>query len=448
VNLWLAIAVKIWTTKVNRGNVGGNSLNRMSDTISCPECGTSIEITEALSTQLGDKLRKEFEAKQRERDREFSEKETSLKSQQSEIEKTKKTLDEEIGKRLNVEREKLRAEESEKARSLVLADIKEKDAELARIKEKLNQTQQAELEVRKKARELEEAKAEFDLTLSRTLDQERGKIRLAAKKEADDERSLKDAEKDKLIGDLKTQIDDLKRKSEQGSQQLQGEILELALEDLLRQHFQFDDISPVPKGIHGGDVVHTVRDAAGTVAGIILWESKRTKSWSDSWLPKLRDDQRAAKAQVSILVSIELPKDVPNFKNIDGVWVTSSACAVSVANALRIGLLEVASAKRSVEGRNDKMEHLFSYLAGAEFRHRIEGIVESFVTLKDELETEKRATQRMWAKREKQLERAITQTAGMYGDLDGIIGASLPRIEKLELPAIESKPSGSLDDQT
>jgi hypothetical protein len=409
----------------------------MSETISCPECGTQIEITEALSTQLGDKLRKEFEAKQREKDRQFADREAELKTLQDSVTKSRESLDAEVATKLDAERIKLRAEESNKLREQIATEMQEKDSELVRFKEKLDKAQQTELDLRKKSRELEEAKEEFDLTLARTLDEERSKIRATAKKEADDERNLKDAEKDKLIGDLKSQIDDLKRKSEQGSQQLQGEILELQLENLLHSQFPFDDIVPVPKGIHGGDVIQIVKDSLGKDAGIILWESKRTKTWSDTWLPKLRDDQRAAKAQLSILVSIEMPKDVTTFESIDGVWVTSYACAIGLASALRSGLLEVSTAKRSLDGRNDKMEHLYSYLSGPEFRHRVEGIVESFVTLKEELEAEKRATQRMWAKREKQLERAITQTAGMYGDLNGIIGASLPRIEKLELPLLE-----------
>ncbi len=409
----------------------------MSEAIQCPECGTEIEITAALSTQLGDKLRKEFDAKQREKDRQFALWEKELKAKQNAIEKGQESLDAEIAKRLDAERVKLRTEESGKIKEQLAAEMREKDSELSRIKEKLDKAQETELDLRKKARELEEAKEEFDLTLARTLDEERSKIRATAKKEANDERNLKDAEKDKLIGDLKSQIDDLKRKSEQGSQQLQGEILELQLESLLHTHFPYDDIIPVPKGIHGGDVLHIIRDGAGKDVGGMLWESKRTKNWSDGWLPKLRDDQRAAKAQLSILVSIELPKDVATFQNIDGVWVTSYACAIGLASALRSGLLEVATAKVSLEGRNNKMEHLYAYLSGPEFRHRVEGIVESFVTQKDELEAEKRAMQRIWAKREKQLERAIAQTAGMYGDLNGIIGASLPTIENLELPLLE-----------
>ena len=415
----------------------------MSDTILCPKCGAEIEITEALSTQVGEKLRQEYEAKQREKDKGFAEREATLKGLEESLGRQQKALDQEVAKRLATERDKVRIEEAAKAKENIAVELQDKDAQLKEVRDKLQAAQKSELDLRKKARELEEAKQELDLTLARQLDEERGKIREAAKKEVDDERQLKDAEREKLIGDLRRQIDDLKRKSEQGSQQLQGEILEITLEDLIRQHFPYDDVDPVPKGIHGGDVLQTVRDSTGTNCGIIIWESKRTKNWSDGWLPKLRDDQRAAKAQAAILVSVELPNDVSAFRHIDGIWVTSIACAISLASVLRAGLIEVATAKKSLEGRNDKLGHLYNYLSGPEFRHRVEGIVEAFVTLRDELEAEKRSTQRIWAKREKQLERAVSHTAGMYGDLSGIIGAGLPAIEKLEVAALEPPPDDS-----
>ncbi len=408
----------------------------MSDTIICPSCSFEIEVTEVLSAQLRLQLQKEFEADIRKKEAAITQREKDVARAKEEVAKAKDDIDQRVEEKLATERKQLSADALAKARDQVMLELRDKDQQLSDANTKLKAAQDAELTLRKERRELEEQKQSLELTLNRRLDEERTKIREAAKKEAADERQLKDAEKDKLINDMRTQIEDLKRKSEQGSQQLQGEVLETALEELLRQYFPFDEITPVPKGIHGGDVTHTVRDASGTVCGIILWESKRTKNWSDGWLPKLRDDQRSAKAQLAILVSIELPKDVTTFRHIDGVWVTSSACAISLASALRSGLIEVAAAKRSLDGRNDKMEVLYSYLSGQEFRHRVEGIVEAFVTLREELETEKRATQRMWAKREKQLERAVSQTAGMYGDLSGIIGASLPTIELLTRPTL------------
>lgn len=406
----------------------------MSDNIICPNCRFEIEVAEVLSAQLRAQLQIEFDAEVRKKESAIAEREKEVALAQQAVEIAEQDIDRRVSDQLAEERAKLSDEALAKAREQVTVELRDKDQQLADAAAKLKVAQDAELALRKDRRELEEQKQTLELTVNRRLDEERTKIRDTAKKEAADERQLKDAEKDKLINDLRSQIDDLKRKSEQGSQQLQGEVLEIRLEDLLRQQFPFDDVEPVPKGIHGGDVIHSVRDATGVICGIILWESKRTKNWSDGWLPKLRDDQRAAKAQIAILVSLELPKDVSTFRHIDGIWVTSVSCAISLASALRAGLLEVAAAKRAMDGRTDKMELLYTYLSGPEFRHRVGGIVEAFVTLREELEAEKRATQRIWAKREKQLERATIQTAGMYGDLSGIIGASLPEIEQLNLP--------------
>ncbi len=409
----------------------------MSDTVICPNCKFEIEVTEVLSAQLRSQLKKEFEADIRTKEAEITLREDEVIRAKAEVAQAQQNIDRRVGEQLAKERTQLSEQALVKAREQVSLEIQDRDKQLDEARMKLKAAQDAELAIRQERRELEEKAQSLELTLNRRLDEERAKIRETAKKEAADERQLKDADKDKLISDLRNQIEDLRRKSEQGSQQLQGEVLETAIEVLLRQHFPFDEITPVPKGIHGGDVIQTVRDAAGSVCGIILWESKRTKSWSDGWLQKLRDDQRAAKAQIAILVSMELPKDVTTFRHIDGIWVTSIACAVSLAQALRAGMLEVAVAKRALDGRQDKMEVLYKYLSGPEFRHRVEGIVEAFVTLREELEAEKRTTQLRWAKREKQLERAVSQTSGMYGDLSGIIGASLPTIEALTPPAIE-----------
>lgn len=408
----------------------------MSDTVICPQCKATIEVTEVLSAQLRTQIQREFETEARKKEAALAAREESLERAKTELKAAQEGVDRRVGELVDKEKKRIADEALAKAKEQVSVELQDKDQQLEQARTKLREAQETELTLRRERTALEEEKRTLELTVTRRMDEERSKIREVAKKEAIEERQLKDAEKDKLIGDLKKQLEEMQRKAEQGSQQIQGEVLETTLEDLLRQQFPFDEITPVPKGIHGGDVVQTVRDASGTVCGIILWESKRTKSWSDSWLPKLRDDQRAAKAQLAILVSLELPKDVTTFRHIDGVWVSSVACAVSLAHALRAGLVELGAAKRSLEGRHDKMEVLYKYLSGPEFRHRVEGIVEAFVTLREELEAEKRSTQRMWAKREKQLERAVTQTAGMYGDLSGIIGASLPAISNLELPSL------------
>ena len=416
----------------------------MAQTIICPKCKTEIEVTEALSSQLRNELRSQFDAEARRKEQEFVTREEVLNKQQAALTAAKQSVDQEVEARVAKERDRLSQQALTKAKEDVALELQDAQQQLVEVKTKLTEAQKAELDLRKHARELEDQKREFDITLARKLDEEREKIREVAKKEAVEERVLKEAEKEKLIGDLRQQIDQLKRKSEQGSQQTQGEVMELELEDILRRQFPYDEIVPVPKGVHGGDVLQHVHDSGGSFCGTILWESKRTKAWSDGWLPKLRDDQRAAKAQIAVLATIEMPKDLLTFDCIEGVWVTSRSCLIGLASALRVGLTEVAGARRSVEGRQEKMEVLFNYLAGVAFRHRVEGIVEAFVTLRNDLEAEKRATQRIWAKREKQLERALGSTAGMYGDLQGIVGTSLPQLEKLEMPALtDETPEGS-----
>lgn len=413
----------------------------MSDTITCPNCKTEIEISSALSSQLGEKLRREFQAEKERHEKGLAQRLVDLEKREEALTSSEEAVEQEVAARLAKQRQTLKQEAEKKAKEENALEFRDKEAELQRIKAKLEESQDKELQLREKAREIDEERREFELTLNRRLDEERDKIREDATRKAAEERQLKEAEKDKLIADLKRQIDDLKQKSEQGSQRLQGEVMELSLEDLLNRHFPHDHIAAVPKGVHGGDIVQEVHDHSGHLCGTILWETKRTRNWTDAWLPKLRDDQRAAKAQIAVLVSVELPKGVTTFSRIDGVWVTSWVCTMGLAHALRAGLIEVARAKRALVGQQGKMEMLYNYLSGAEFRHRVEGIVEAFVTLKGELDAEKRSVQRLWAKREKQLERAASQTAGLYGDLGGIIGNALPQIQHLELPTLEAPSS-------
>lgn len=257
-----------------------------------------------------------------------------------------------------------------------------------------------------------------------------------AKKEAEETLKLKVLEKEQTITSMQKQIEDLKRKAEQGSQQLQGEVQELELEALLSTKFPRDTIQPVPKGEHGGDVLHTVLGPLGQSCGTILWESKRTKNWSDGWLAKLRDDQRSAKAEIAVIVSQTLPKGVEAFGLIDRVWITDPRSVVPVAVALRQMLVEVASARQASEGQQTKTEMIYQYLTGPRFRQRLEAIVEAFSSMQEDLDKEKRAITKQWAKREEQIERVMQATVGMYGDLQGIAGKTLQEIEGLELRAL------------
>jgi hypothetical protein len=308
---------------------------------------------------------------------------------------------------------------------------------------KLAEAQKAQADLIRKQRELDDAKREMDLTIEKRIEESLVAVRDKAKLEAEEGLRLKVAEKEEQIAGMSRQIEELKRKAEQGSQQLQGEVQELELEALLRAEFPQDTIEPVPKGEHGGDVIHRVVGPQGQVCGTILWESKRTKNWSDGWLAKLREDQRAAKAEIALIVSHVLPKDVDSFNLIDGVWVTNPRCAIPVAIALRHSLIELATARQAGEGQQTKMELVYQYLTGPRFRHRIQAIVEKFADMQEDLDKERKTMTRLWAKRQEQIRGVVESTAGMYGDLQGIAGKTLLEIEGLDIKLLASDDASS-----
>jgi hypothetical protein len=319
--------------------------------------------------------------------------------------------------------------------------LKDRETQLSELKSKLTAANDRELAFRKRERELETAKEELELKVARQIDAEGSRIREEAKLQLEEQHLLKTAEKDKTISDLAAKLKELQRRIEQGSQQLQGEVQELALEQMLENAFPSDRIEPVGKGVTGGDNIQRVQNISGTICGSILWESKRTKNWSNAWLAKARDDQRAARTDCVILVSETLPEGVHSFAFVEGVWVCSWAAAKSLATALRHGLIEVTKARMAIKGQNAKQELVYNYLASSEFQNRIAGIAEAFITMQTDLASEKRAFQKQWSKREKQLERATANTASLYGDLQGIIGASLPTNEGLETLLLKDEPN-------
>jgi hypothetical protein len=231
------------------------------------------------------------------------------------------------------------------------------------------------------------------------------------------------------------EVEELKRKLEQGSQQTQGEAFELELENLLRGKFPLDLIEPVAKGETGGDIVQTINGQLDAPAGVILWELKNTKNWSDTWLPKLRDNKRAAKADVALIISTALPKGVETFDLVDGVYVAHPRCAVPVALTLRQGLLEIANARATQAGQQSKAEQVYQYLTGSRFKQRIEAVVERFKDMREDIDKERKFMVKAWAKREAQVSAMIESTVGMVGDLHGIMGQAMP-----EIPAIDEPP--------
>jgi hypothetical protein len=414
-------------------------------TIICPNCRTEIKLTESLAAPLIADTRKRFDEQLARKETEVAAREAAIREQQTQIAAARESIDVEVAAKLDQERGRIAAREAQKAQRLVATDMEQKTKELAELNEvlkqrdvKLAEAQQAQADLIRKQRELDDAKREMDLTIQKKVQAELGAVRDTAKKEAEDVLTLKVRDKEEQIASMSRQIEELKRKAEQGSQQLQGEVQELALEELLRQKFPRDLLEPVPKGEFGGDLIQRVIGPTGQVCGSILWEAKRTKNWSDGWLGKLREDQRAAKAEIALIVSHALPKGLQTFDQIDGVWVTEPRCAIAVAIALRESLIALSAARTAGEGQQTKMALVYQYLTGPRFRHRIEAIVERFSDMQADLDRERKATMRLWAKREEQIRGVVESTAGLYGDLQGIAGRTLQEIEGLEMPLLNA----------
>ncbi|CUQ67677.1 DUF2130 domain-containing protein [Candidatus Nitrospira inopinata] len=412
--------------------------------IICPNCKAEIKLTESLAAPLIESTRREYERRLAQKDADVAKREASLREREEAIAKARQAIDDQVAEKLRQERGRIAAEEAKRAKLALQTDLDQKARELADLQDvikqrdaKLAEAQKAQAELLKKQRELEDAKRELDLTVETRVQESLAATREQAKKEAEETLKLKVLEKEQTIVCMQKQIEELKRKAEQGSQQLQGEVQELELEALLSAKFTRDTVQPVPKGEHGGDVIETVIGPLGQPCGKILWESKRTKNWSDGWLAKLRDDQRTAKAEVAVIVSQALPKAVETFDQIEGVWVVHPKAILPVASALRHMLIEVATARQASEGQQTKMEMVYQYLTGPRFRQRVQAIVEAFSSMQEDLDKEKKVIVKQWAKREEQIERVMQATVGMYGDLQGIAGKSLKEIEGLEMKALE-----------
>ncbi len=401
-------------------------------TIECPYCGKDIALSAALFKQIKDDLQTEFETKAKEKELELSGREKAL-------EQSKKDVDKLVSGKLDHERRKLIQEARGEAEKDLQVEVKDMLRQIAEKDKKLEHARSAELELRRKTRELEEKQQNMELEVARKLDQEKEKIQQQTLEMFSEQHRLKDLEKDKKIDGMLKTIEELKRKAEQGSMQTQGEVLELDLENFLKARFPYDSIEHVPTGIRGADIIQRVRNANGGDCGTIIWELKNTKAWNNGWIEKLKDDQREIKAEMAVLATKTLPEGTKDFGLINGVWVTGIELSGSLAEALRVTLIELARSKSAIVGKKEKMEVLYRYLSGSEFKHKIEAIVETFKSMKEDLDKEKRAMTRIWSKRETQIERIVQNTAGMYGDMQGIIGASLPQIDMLELETGEDE---------
>ena len=370
--------------------------------IACPSCGKKIPLTRALRAEIEESVEREMHARYEQR-------------LEADLQRAEKDAARKAEKKLASELSALRDQVKEQAKDL-------------------DEAHRVELAMRKRERELERKQQDLQLEVERTLAAERARIVADTQERALEEHRLKDAEKERQLADMRRQIEDLKRKAEQGSQQLQGEVGEEELEALLRRSFPSDDIRGIGQGVRGADLHQAVVDSRGRKCGSILWECKNTRNWNDAWLAKLKQDQRALHADLAVLVSAVLPKGCARFALIDGVLVTDFACAPCLGGVLRANLVELAQTRSAAMHKEETLELLHRYLSGVEFRQRVEAVVEAFTAMRHDLDQERRAAERQWARRARQIDAVTLNVSGMYGDLQGILPA-LPSIRQLELPA-------------
>lgn len=408
-------------------------------TIRCPHCNHQIPLTEALTHQLTEHIKADFEKQKLEQEKQLSlEKEALLKEKELLIEK-EKNQQQQVQTLLEAEKKKMWVIAQQKAKETQGKELKDLQEQLQEKDKKVQEAEKLELELRKKTREVEEKARQQELELARKLDEERAHLITEAKKQEAEEQQRKLSEKDKQIEIMNKTIEDLRRQAQQGSMQIQGDAAESSLKESLNVSFPLDVISDVPTGIRGADLIQKVNGKIGGAVATILWESKNTQAFSEKWLGKLKQDQEAIKADLAILVTRELPKSITNFGTINGVWITTIEFAIPLVATLRTHLTEIEKIKRSLDGKDERVALLYNYLTGVEFKNRMENIVLSFVEMQQDLQSEQNAFRTRWNKRQKQLERLMVSTSGMYGDLQGIIGGALPVISQLELeqPEVE-----------
>ena len=380
--------------------------------IGCPSCGKKIPLTRALRAEIEQSVKQEFEETLRSRERE-------LRAQ------FEARLEDDLQRAL-----KDAVRKAEKTSAQELAALRDQVRDQAK---NLDEARRNELALRRREHELERKQEDLELEVARQLARERARVVTETQERLTEEHRLKDAEKEGQLADMRRQIEDLKRKAEQGSQQRQGEVGEEELEGLLRGTFPSDDIRAIGQGVRGADLHQVVIDSRNRKSGSILWECKNARNWNDAWLVKLKQDQRALHADLAVLVSAVLPKGCTRFVLLDGVLVTDFACAPCLAGVLRANLFELAQTRSAALHKEEKLELLHRYLSGVEFRQRVEAVVEAFTAMRHDLVQERRAAERQWARRARQIDAVTLNVAGMYGDLQGILPA-LPSIRQLELP--------------
>lgn len=405
--------------------------------IICPNCQTVIDVNDVIKHQLEENLKKEFEQKQIAFANDFKKKEALLKQEQAQFKKMQEEQENRFQERIEAEKKqaekRIKDEMRKKLEEEQKEQLEELNKELAEKSQKLRELNKMSAEVDRLKREKDEMKeqleAENQRKLNEQLQQEKDRIR----KTIEEENSMKFAQLNKQLEDQKKLTEEMKRKQEQGSMQLQGEVQELAIEEYLITQFPLDNIEEVKKGVNGADCVQVINTRALLNCGIICYESKRTKAFSDSWIPKFKQDMQACNANIGVLVTEVLPKDMERMGMKDGIWICTFEEFKGLAAVLRQSLININTALASQQNKGDKMALLYDFLISDTFRMQIEAIVSGFTAMKTDLEKEKRAIMSQWKKREKNIELVTQNTIDMYGSIRGIAGNSMQAVAALEL---------------
>lgn len=409
--------------------------------IQCPNCGTPIDVNDVLKHQLEDSIRKEFQQKATIQNRELELKNEQFEKAKAEFEAKKKHENELFAERLEREKKVAEKEIGEKLKTKLEEENKDRlllmEKELSEKSDKIRELNKMQGEIAKLQREKLEMKeaieAEAQKQLNATLVLERDKIR----KQEEEKNELKIKEYQKQSDDQKKLIEEMKRKQEQGSMQLQGEVMELAIEEWLANNFPLDSIDEVKKGANGADCLQIVNTRELQNCGSIYYESKRTKAFQPAWIEKFKNDIRTKKANIGVLVTEVMPAGMERLGMRDGIWICTYEEFKGLSAVLRQSLIQVSQAVQAQENKGDKMSMLYDFLTSNEFRLQIEGIVEGFTQMQNDLDAEKRAMQRIWKQREKQIEKVVHNTLGMYGSIRGIAGNAVQTVRALELDFIE-----------
>ena len=413
-----------------------------AESIVCPKCTHHFPLDQGITRQTIERYESEFELAFAEQKKELE----AAMTKEAERKASKQfsdqilQLNEQLTDTKKAEKEalaliaKTQIEAKAKALSEFADEKKLLTEELAAKDSKLKSFRDQELELRKQKQTLEEQQANLQLDLQRKLDEERAKITEQVTRKESERHSLVEAEYRKKIEDVQFANDELRRKLDQGSQQLQGEVLELEMEHTLSDAFVHDLIEEVKKGQRGADVLQTVRTPMGQVCGKIIWEAKRAENWSEKWVQKLKDDQLAAGADIAVLVTTVFPKGIDQvFAKIGDVWIVSPHVIRPVAEALRVTLLEMHHLKIVNTGRNEKMEQLYNYLSSGQFAQKVRTMLDGFESMRVDLEAEKRAMQKIWAKRQAQIERVTVSMVTVVGELQAIAHEQLPQLDSMVL---------------